>query len=358
MATTTRVLYVTRKFPPSVGGMETLATQTAAALALRTRVRVRALGRSQPHLVWFLPVAGLDAAFSSLRGRVDRVVCGDALLSLVVWPAARAGRRPLAVMVHGLDLTLPVRPYRAAVGFVLRRADRILANSHATARQAERLGVPADRVRVVTPGLPVPDVGAGDRAAARTDLLCRLGLPDSAFMVATVGRLVRRKGVAWFVQRVLPRLPDETVYVIVGAGPDLRRVRLLAGRGGAAGRTRLLGLVDDGLRDTVMTGADVFVMPNMSVPGDMEGFGMVAVEAALRGTPVVAAGLEGVLDAVVDGETGVLCPPGDADAFTARLAAMAADRAGTRALGASFRAGASKRFSLRRMADDLAAALV
>ncbi|MBW3602625.1 MAG: glycosyltransferase family 4 protein [Actinobacteria bacterium] len=357
MRATTRVLYVTRKFPPSVGGMETLAAQTAAALALRMRVRVRALGGSQRHLVWFLPLSALDTLASSLAGRVDRVLCGDAAASLAVWPAARGGRRPLAVMVHGLDLTLPVRPYRVAVGFVLRHADRVLANSRATGLQAQRLGVAPDRVKVVAPGLPVPDVGPADRAAARADLLRRVGLPESAFVVATVGRLVRRKGVAWFLERVLPLLPGDAVYVVAGAGPDLRRLRALAARGGAAGRARLLGPVDDGLRDTVLAGADVFVMPNVPVPGDMEGFGMVAVEAALRGTPVVAAALEGILDAVVDGETGVLCPPADADAFAGRLAAMAGDRAGSRALGARFRTAAAARFSLRRMADDLEAAL-
>jgi len=87
------------------------------------------------------------------------------------------------------------------------------------------------------------------------------------------------------------------------------------------------------------------------VPGDMEGFGLVTVEAAMRGTPVVAAGLEGILDAVVDGKTGTLLPPGDADAWVARLTEMLADRAGLAEAGRRASTESRARYSEDGMRD-------
>ena len=94
-----------------------------------------------------------------------------------------------------------------------------------------------------------------------------------------------------------------------------------------------------------MRGADLFVQPNIRVADDMEGFGLVTVEAAMRGTPVVAAALEGIVDAVLDGLTGVLLPPEDADAWVARLRAMVTDRRWLEEAGARAAAAARERYS-------------
>jgi glycosyltransferase involved in cell wall biosynthesis len=79
----------------------------------------------------------------------------------------------------------------------------------------------------------------------------------------------------------------------------------------------------------LMGSCDVFVMPNIAVPGDIEGFGIVAIEASASGLPVVAARLEGIPDAVSDGDNGYLLPSEDASAFASvieRLVASAAER--------------------------------
>jgi phosphatidyl-myo-inositol dimannoside synthase len=212
-------------------------------------------------------------------------------------------------------------------------------------------------VRVVRLGVPAPAVTASDRAARRAQLCAAAGLGAhlDVVVLATLGRLVRRKGSRWFVEAVLPLLPDHVHYIVAGSGPELEPIRKAARAAGVAARVHLLGAVDDELREAVLQGADVFVQPNIAVPGDMEGFGLVTIEAALRGTPVVAAALEGILDAVVDGETGILLPPQEAQAWADRIRALCTDRGARDALGQTYRAAAETRYGEAAMRDALVA---
>jgi glycosyltransferase involved in cell wall biosynthesis len=88
----------------------------------------------------------------------------------------------------------------------------------------------------------------------------------------------------------------------------------------------------------------------------MEGFGLVAVEAAMRGTPVVAARMEGIVDAVVEGETGLLCDPLNAAEFAARINALAGDRAALAELSDRAASVAQRRYSVDRMNEEFDAA--
>lgn len=351
-----QILFVTRKFPPSVGGMELLSALVDGALRRRRPTSSIVLGRRQRHLVWFLPWAAAGTAWRLARGGVEWVVCGDALVLVALWPILGLRRPKVAVVVHGLDLVLPNRLYRSLLMRALRRADRVIANSASTEREAAAMGVEPSRLAIIHPGLPVTAIG--DRTAARDLILTRFGVPLSAFLVVTVGRLVRRKGVRWFVGEVVPRLPAHVRYLVAGTGPEVEPIRTAMTAAGVAARVSLLGEVSEPVRDALLDGADAFVVPNIAVPGDIEGFGLVAVEAAMRGAPVLASRLEGLEDAVVDGITGWLCPPGEAEAFAGRLRwLMAQEPTDREATADRFRVEAERRFSASRMEDDLAAVL-
>lgn len=310
-------------------------------------------GGSNRRLVWWLPLAVARTLWLVLRGRATFVLTGDALLYAVLGPLLRLLRVPHATLVMGLDLTYENKAYRAVVHPVVRRGPCVFAISEATASAARAFGVPAERVHVLRLGVPAPAVSAADREAARRSLVTRLGVSDDAVLLVTLGRLVRRKGARWFVTHVLPELPSSIHYVIAGSGPESEPVALAAATAGVARRVHLLGAVDDDLRETVLRGGDVFVQPNIPVDGDMEGFGLVTIEAALRGTPVAAAALEGINDAVLDGQTGILVPPEDADAWRQQLAELCSDRQALVAAGQAFRAGALDVYSETAMAAAL-----
>jgi phosphatidyl-myo-inositol dimannoside synthase len=342
------VLFVTRRFPPSVGGMQTLAADVDRTLrSSGATVQLVALrSDSALNLVWFLPLALLRTLLA--RKRATHVLCGDAVAWAAVAPAAGLSHAKTAVMVHGLDLAFPNALYqRWVVRWALPRADRLIANSSATrAVASEQAGIDSGRIAVVNPRLrspartPLPET-------ARTELARKAGLDlhEDTLILTTIGRLVRRKGVQWFVRNVFPHLPSGTVYLIAGDGPRRRETEDLIRGMALAGRVKLLGRIDAEYREILLRGADICLLPNIPVPGDMEGFGLAAVEAATRGTLVIASAIEGIQDAVIDGVTGVAVEAGNPLAFIKAIDSFVGDRELLRTLSAKYQRNSSERFS-------------
>ncbi len=348
-------VFVTRKFPPSVGGMETLAAGVwRSVLTVRPDAVKISHGGANRDLVWWFPLSLARLLGLLLRRRAELVLTGDALTYAVVSPLLRVFRVPHATMIMGLDVTYTNPAYRTVVHGLLRRASRVLAISEATAVQGRAAGVPAEHMSVLRLGVEAPPVDASDRRAAAAVVRQRYDLAATDVLVLTLGRLVRRKGVRWFTAEVLPGLPGHVHYLVAGDGEEAAEILQAATLAGVADRVHLLGQVDDADREDLLRGADLFVQPNIAVPGDMEGFGLVTIEAALRGTPVVAADLEGVKDAVVDGRTGVLLPSQDGPLWTARLVALLQEPAALADLGAGFQVEARDLYGEKAMGTALA----
>jgi glycosyltransferase involved in cell wall biosynthesis len=284
--------------------MEQLSYRITTLVGVRRQVM--AMPGSQRNLVWWLPVTALRAAVAARR--VEVVHLGDAVLSLVGVLVKVISRTPVVMTVHGLDLTFPSAVYQWYLRWFC-RPDLVIANSGTTAEQARAHGL--------GPVVVVP-LGVDDRKLAAPEELppeiARLRKAGKR-IVLTTGRLVARKGVAWFVAEVLPWLPDDVVYVVAGEGNARPAIEAAIATFGMHDQVILLGRVSDAQRDSLYANADCFVMPNVVVPGDMEGFGLVALEASVTGLPVVAARLEGIVDAVHDGRNGVLVETRDTAGF-------------------------------------------
>ncbi|MEO6600807.1 MAG: glycosyltransferase family 4 protein [Polyangiaceae bacterium] len=318
-----RVLFVTRKYPPKIGGMESLSYALTNGFAKPKTII--ALGRSQAHLVWFLPYVIVRVALSAYR--YDVVHLGDALLSSAGFLPRLFGK-PVAVSVHGLDLTYTPWIYQRYLSLFL-RADAFIANSESTKRLAEERGL--SPVQAIAIG--VPDRYFHVSRAANRDAELERRRAGRVVLV-TVGRLRRRKGAVWFVRNVLPQLSG-ALYVVIGVGVDHEEISSAAVDAGVSDAVWLTGSVSDARLLDLLGSSDVFVMPNIAVSGDIEGFGIVAIEAAASGLPVVASRLEGIPDAVSDGNNGELVSPEDASAYVSVLSALIADpeereRRGTR----------------------------
>ena len=310
-----RVLFVTRKYPPRIGGMESLSYGlTTGFPEPKTTVALR---RSQKHLVWFLPYVIARVALTAHR--YDVVHLGDAMLSSAGFLPRLFGRK-VAVSVHGLDLTFPPWVYQTYLRLFL-RAEVFIANSESTKQLAEARGLAP--VRAISIGVS-ERYFAVSRATHRDAELEQKRAGRVALV--TLGRLVRRKGAAWFVRHVLPELSG-VLYVVIGVGTDREEVMRAAADTGTTDRVWLVGSVSDARLLDLLGSSDVFVMPNIPVPGDIEGFGIVAIEAAASGLPVVASRLEGIPDAIADGENGRLVAPGDVPAFVSALTGLVADAA-------------------------------
>lgn len=306
-----RVLCVTRAYPPVVGGMEKLSAEFTQALAAHADVQLIANRWGKRALPFFLPRAALR--LRSQAQTVDVVHLGDALMTVLLPFIPRAGKRPVvAVTLHGLDIRYPNAFYRALLRRFLPRVDLALCISRFV-EQEFRQRFPGVASMVVNPCIAEPiEPASANREELRS--LLRRSVSDGPLLLS-VGRLVPRKGLAWFVERVLPLIPAAQLLVI-GDGPESSRIVSAAERAGVAARVIFAGSQSRAVLTAAYRTADIFVMPNIPVAGDAEGFGLVALEAASAGLPVLAADLEGIPDAVIEDQTGVLIPALDVAAWT------------------------------------------
>lgn len=317
-----RVLFISRKHPPSIGGMQRLSYHLVSHMRRRVRATAIIWGGSQMLLPVFLVYALFKSLWVALH-RVDMISVGDPIVGLIGWVLRWLFRVPVVVTVHGLDVTYAFPPYQWLIPRLLRRMDRVICISDSVRKSCIQRGISADRCVIIRPGVTVPE-RLPSRSIARRRLEDLTGRNlDDATVLLTVARLVPRKGIAWFTESVLPRLashPANVHYVIVGDGPELGRVRHAISQSRLRSRTFLLGRIPDDDLMHIYVSADLFIMPNLPVSGDMEGFGLVAFEAAAHALPVLAADLEGIRDAVIPEQTGWLLPSADADAWVHELA--------------------------------------
>lgn len=258
------------------------------------------------------------------QGEVDVILFSSmvtATISILLRrQSVRSGVR-VASIVHGQDGTLPVHLYQKyIIPKVFRAIDLVMPVSKATGEACIARGLLPEKLCVVHNGVdlsrfPAPEQPAGirDGRSFRGDL------PDGSFLLCSVGRQVKRKGFAWFIENVMPELPEHVHYWLGGMGPEGDSIRAAIQSTGMEKRVRLMGkLGNDDLRDLYQS-ADLFIMPNIPVPGDMEGFGIVMLEAGLNGLPTVASKLEGIIEVIEEGTNGYFVETGDTAGFVSRI---------------------------------------
>lgn len=330
-----RLWIVTRKHPPAVGGMEELSYQTARQLARRRAVTLLSWGHSQIGLPIFAIRAALRLFAGLVRGHVSVLLLGDPVLAILGRLAARY-KVPVACVVHGLDVTWPNAAYQTYLRACFwHHVDAYICISSHTATVVRARGISDDRVFVVPVGV---ELHAGTNPAT-----C-----DGDPLLLFIGRLVPRKGAGWFVQDVLPNLArifPGLRLLIVGEGPERTAIEVAVREKCLADRVTFAGAVGDDAKWSLLARCAAVVVPNVPIDGDIEGFGIVALEAGAAGKPVFAADLEGLRDAVADGVNGWRLPPRDASAWTEALVARLRDRRQLEVQGAIAREYVTGRFN-------------
>lgn len=373
------------------GGMNVYVRELSASLAqagvdVRVYVRRWAHGLAdrvqvEPGLeVVHIDAGPVDLAKEQLPEVVDEFADGVAsdlavrpvdALHANYWLSAVAAHR----LKHELDLPLvatfhtlarvkadagdaePEARVRAEVA-VVGCCDAICASNPVEADQlVELYGAPADRIELVRPGVDHAFFSPGDRAGARR----ALGVDDSPTLLF-VGRIQPLKGLTIAVQ-ALAELAEPSARLVVVGGPsgadgpaELARVHDMIDRLGLGDRIDFVPPQPHHRLSTFYRAADVVVVPSRS-----ESFGLVALEAAACGVPVVAAAVGGLRTLVVDGESGVLVDSREPSAFAARIDELLADPTRAAAMGRCA-AQVADRYSwsttagrLRRLYGDLGA---
>lgn len=373
-----RQLLLTEYFAPHAGGTAVYYNEvwrrlhgTEIFVIARTHPGAPAFDRRQPFIILRTPFSRIPKVRMVVEFGVQfltglrltkkhgvNVVHGGQVypLGLAAFGIHLVRRIPYVLYVHGEEVTIAARRRwkSAVVSFLLRHAGAVFVNSWFTATQTAALGVPGLKIHIAPPGVDPQRFRPMDGSAVRR----RLG-GEGRRVLLSVGRLIARKGQDTVI-RLLPRIaaavPD-VVYWIVGGGveADRKRVKDLAAAAGVADRVRFLGEVPDEDLPGLYTACDVFVMLNRTQPdGDVEGFGIVFLEANACGKPVVGGRSGGAVEAVRDGQTGFLIPEGDDDAAVASMIRLLCDRDLRTRLGEKGRRWAIKHFAWDRTARRVA----
>jgi phosphatidyl-myo-inositol dimannoside synthase len=293
------------------------------------------------------------AASAALAGRYDCLHCGD------LFPQAFNGvflrksfNLPLLIFCHGDEISqTDRRRYQPKVrNFIYRNADAIVAANQFACDGLARIGIPQERVHKLTPGV---ELDRFHERPKRADLIERYGL-QGAKVLLTAARLVPRKGhriVLQALPKVVTAIPN-VKYVIAGDGPERPRLEQLVRELHLEGNVLFAGDINHTEICDFYNLCDVFVMVNrLESEGDVESFGMVFTEANAVGKPVIGGRSGGTAEAVVEGTTGFLVDPEDADQVAARILLLLQDDELSRRIGAAGRERVRSEFNWKARAQ-------
>ena len=346
------ILFVTHKYPPSIGGMEKQSFELTQGMKKHAQVHLLCCDGSESKVRFFW----------SLKRRVREKLKQHPGISILHFndglaAAFCSGEHDFpglvrSVTLHGLDVVFPNSLFQRKILPRFRHFQSIIAVSQATAQACIQRGLSPEKITVIPNGVD-HDIATyiPDAAAQQAFLDQYNSILTGKKTLILMGRPVLRKGFSWFLKSVFPQLAPEFQVLIIGPFREKRplsaylldilpanfrkQLELMFGMPSdednlrsilkapqLQGRVKHLGRLPFTDIMQIMSASHAFVMPNISVEGDMEGFGLVCLEANLRGLPVFAANLEGITDAVQDQKNGYLLPTQDSTAWLAALDAI------------------------------------
>lgn len=329
-----RILYVSHTHPPegeildNVGGMQRVSQQLIRELKRKDTVSVftETINVSGEGKIALESVFFLIRQLFSLPAKVREYDVDVVLFSSMVTASLSYFIRnrisvPMVTINHGRDVTLPVSIYQRFVPKIFSNLNGVISVSRATREECIKRGMDPEKGVALSNGFDLESLNSyPDKDESRERLQKNFRIPlEKNFMLLTVGRKVKRKGHEWFIREVMPKLDEEVVYVTVGDGPEFESIGKAVKNSPYRDRIFLLGRQPDEVLKQAYAAADLFIMPNIPVEGDMEGFGIVLLEANMARTPAVAADLEGIKDVIAQGENGFRVPTLDAEQFAAKV---------------------------------------
>ncbi len=345
----TKLLCISRAYGTAGGGMERLSYdlitrfENDPSLAVEKIVNEVVAGRSLfSHRIQSLlfAIAVFPKAIVAAR-QADVIHLGDPLLAAIGWKIQKLWHKPVTVTVHGLDVAYQNSIYQLYLKLFLPQLSKYICISEAPKPYLENMGITNDVV-TVTPGI---EDRLYDSTVTPEQLFTAVpALPRDAVTLFTNGRVVRRKGQLWFAENVLPLLPEYVHYIVSGDGPDRPALEAARERLHLQDRLHVLGKVDDATLQILLNTTHIFIQPNIAVPGDIEGFGLAPLEAALYGRLVLAANIDGLPTAIQDTKNGFLVESKNPKAWQEKILEIIANKQWTE-FGPQARAYTQQKFT-------------
>lgn len=340
-----KILFISRAFPPITGGIENQNYALSVWLPKVTETITIANRKGKAGLPFFIPYIVVKTLW--VARKYDAVLLGDGVLApvgmilKVCYP-----KKVVSSVLHGLDITFATKKgtlatlYRIINIPCLKSLDVLITVSQETKETAIRAGLNPEFIEVINNGIDPETVL---RPTTRDELAHLLGRDLTGIsVILRTGRFVPHKGTRWFIENVMPLLPENALFVAAGAVvkkntpgdsdyfPECEKAIQEKGLGE---RVILMTDIPWVHMQMLFNSVDVVVSPNIPIPGSMEGFGLTVLEAAICKRPVVASDLEGLKDAIHHEQNGLLVAPLDAQAWSSALTALLNDEPRRLALG-------------------------
>ena len=342
----TEVLCVTHKYPPAIGGMEKQSYELIAGLSNHYKTHVIAYQENGNKTFWFAQLRTKIEAMLRSHPGIGLIHLNDGSMGAACLWLQNRTQIPVVVTYHGLDITFPLGIYQRRIVPRLAQYAGAICVSEFTRSECIRRGFNETNTFTVRNGVDIEMGNIPSDPGIVEKLKNRYGVDVTGkHIILATGRPVKRKGFSWFMKHVMPLLNEDTLLLMTGPmkhEPSFleknsgHHLQLLLGIASDTGEVNELlkttknayhlGSIPYGDLLQVLSLADLFVMPNIRVEGDEEGFGLVALEDSIRGTYVLASGIEGITDAVIDGENGSLLPSGDAQAWAKKINELLSDK--------------------------------
>jgi glycosyltransferase involved in cell wall biosynthesis len=318
MANHNRILFLARRYPPSIGGIQTACYKLHQYFEKSRSVKLVALGKNSTlHLSWFLPYSLVVSFFQVLFRRVDVVFFSDGVICAIAPFIRPFTNIPFVATIYGLEVTYwhPINSRLMKWGFAC--CDRVTVISKHSQTLVEDFGVQKEKIHTIYLGVDPPDISEEIKARQKAQFEqqhdLKLGRDK---ILLNFGRQVPRKGIVQFIEKGMPLLDKDITVIISGRGPETEKIQDLHKSLNLGDRVRLIWLSDEDL-GMLRGEADLFLMPNIPYPGDAEGFGIAPLECMYDGTPVVAFAVDALSESVRQG--GYLIPPNDYQAFVDQI---------------------------------------
>lgn len=332
-----KILYLSHTFPPTFGGLERQNYYLSESLKKHAEVKVIANTKGKKWLPIFLSVTFLRCLF--LMSSFDVCLLGSGVLSplgaalKIIYP-----RKKFFSTVHGLDITfvhntgILSKIYKYINIPSLKRVDKLFMVGNHTIDEAEKIGISRNHCVFIPNGIILEELKA---AGSHEDMAKILGIDIAGKkVILRIARFVPHKGVEWFLRNVLPKLPENYLFAAVGGRVSARAAgnrdtypacEQAIKELGLENRAKLITDIPESDKLVLLNSADLFISPNIKVPGYMEGFGITAIEGAACARVVLASDIEGLKDAIIEGENGFLVEHENAKAWISKINEVLAD---------------------------------
>lgn len=338
-------LFISYKYPPSIGGMQKQSYHLIEGHSKYRNTHRIVYDQKSPLTYFFMSLMWKIPNLLKKNPDIKTIHFNDGVCAILCLWTRLLKNKKLSVTYHGLDLVFPNVIYQKLLLPLIRSFDAIITVSDYTKEQCIARGFDKNKVHVIKNGVdhyetPIDISRVSKKVIASID-------DDKKVMVA-IGRTVKRKGFVWFVKNILPLLPVEYTFHLIGPKPKENRLTQMVFKlmprflkkqivllfGLSTEHQELNNLeqqsvykkrfvwhknVDHNTKNYIVSNSDIMVMPNVKVTGDMEGFGLVALEANMYNKPVVAAKLEGITSAIIDGKNGLLIPSENEQAWVTAI---------------------------------------